>query len=753
MSQVMTETVDDAKARRAALVLQQLDQLPTLPAVAVRLLNLTGNNDSRIREVTELVALDPSLTSRVLALVNSAGNALKAPVASVQQAIVMMGFEALRNLVLSLKVFDLFQASDVNDGGPGFDCQEFWKHSLAVATASELIAQRMPSRVSPHDAFTCGLLHDLGKVAFYTAMPKSFDRVVEIATLTRGDIADAERRVIGLDHTVAGKRIAEGWNLPAIITQTIWLHGNTPVRMPAGVVNPILIQLVGLADLIARRQHIGFSGNFLFPFDTRHYLQQLGLNETDLQAVTSVLTERLEAKAKALGLDDVESRQIYLESIANANMELGRVNQLLGTQNRKLQTRSECFDLLTAFDQRILPASTAGQIMQEIAHAAAPFLKSPRLAVFAMDANEAVGEVMTYDSARNEHHSFLMPMPANAGDHRGPRGVQANDFVRPAAPQLDWLIEKIGEFLGSARAMWMPLISGSELVGGVVWPASENARNPGDVADLPLVSQHWGAVMRQAQSREQQNVLTEALAAANRELASLQEMMVREKSLREVGEMAAGAAHEMNNPLAVMCGRAQLLASRLTDPALKQDATLIADQGQRLSGMITDLMAFAKPTPPKKAAVEFSTIAEAAIATAIERFGNASVGLIESDVAPHLPALFADARQMSDALAEILINALQATAQHGEQTPVLLQARHDPLDHRVIVQITDHGIGMDEATARQAFAPFFSAQHAGRRRGMGLAKALRTVEAHGGMIRLDSAAGIGTTAVILLPVE
>jgi len=84
-----------------------------------------------------------------------------------------------------------------------------------------------------------------------------------------------KRRIIGLDHALAGKRLAEAWNLPQLITQAIWLHGTPPMvstagggaLRSAGLVNSSIVLLVGLADLLVRRQHIGFSGNFMFPYE------------------------------------------------------------------------------------------------------------------------------------------------------------------------------------------------------------------------------------------------------------------------------------------------------------------------------------------------------------------------------------------------------------------------------------------------------------------------------------------------------
>ena len=293
-----------------------------------------------------------------------------------------------------------------------------------------------------------------------------------------------------------------------------------------------------------------------------------------------------------------------------------------------------------------------------------------------------------------------------------------------------------------------------------------------EVADLLLVSQAWGMTLRTAQIREQQTLLTESLAAANRELGTLQQQLVRVKSLSELGEMAAGAAHEMNNPLAVVCGRAQLLAAKLTDTALKQDASLIAQQGDRLSQIITDMMEFAKPQLPKVGELDFAQVVRDAVNAALERAAAtiAELPTVKLEVAPGIPPARGDSTQIASAITEVLLNALQASraaeshdasARAAGADPhlqpgareVLVQVRFDALDSQVIVQVTDRGVGMNEDVMRQAFSPFFSAKTAGRNRGIGLAKALRWVESHGGTIRLDSTPNVGTTAVLLLPLN
>jgi signal transduction histidine kinase len=222
----------------------------------------------------------------------------------------------------------------------------------------------------------------------------------------------------------------------------------------------------------------------------------------------------------------------------------------------------------------------------------------------------------------------------------------------------------------------------------------------------------------------------------------------------------------MNNPLSVISGRAQLLAVKISDPGMKSEAALIAQQADRLSQIITDMRDFAKPNSPRMAPVQITDLIAEALTEANKRAAqtNCADVPVRVEAAADLPAARADGRQIKSAIVEVILNAMQAThAARSEphtkdrlahHTPeVLVAVNVDPLDQQLVIQIRDQGIGMTTDVMRNAFAPFFSAKSAGRNRGMGLAKALRWLENHGGTIRLDSQPNQGATAVLILPLN
>jgi signal transduction histidine kinase len=264
---------------------------------------------------------------------------------------------------------------------------------------------------------------------------------------------------------------------------------------------------------------------------------------------------------------------------------------------------------------------------------------------------------------------------------------------------------------------------------------------------LVALASGWSLALRTTQIREEARALAEQLAEANRQLQNAQSEILRSKTMITVGEMAAGAAHEMNNPLAVISGRSQLLTAQLTDPKQKAAAKLVHEQSQRLSDIITELMNFAKPNAPKPSNIEPAELVNKALheAKATNDPADRNIELTFGDV----PLVHVDAQQVTEAITEVIGNAIQATDEQDGQIDI--HAAFDPYSSRVVIAVSDNGSGMDEATVKRAFDPFFSAKPAGRRRGMGLAKALRWVEASGGSIRLESRLGQGTRTLILLP--
>ncbi len=757
--------------KRTELILQQLDQLPTLPTVAVRVLEMTAQPKTAAKDVVTLIESDPSLTSRILRIVHRADGGLRSDINSIERAVVFLGFEAVRNAALAVGVYETFGPESTEPGHAPrrFDRTEFWKHCIAVACMSELLAEQLKQQhgkaagVETSDAFVGGLLHDIGKVAIDAALPKSFARVIDAVEMLRCDIADVERTVIGLDHMVVGKRLAERWMLPAIFRDVIWMHGQLPQALPENCRNPRLVNIVTLADIVVRQQHLGFSGNHAFTVPIPMLLEKIGLTTKQLEAATSKLVSRIEPRAKALGLGESSSEDLYRQALVQANRELGRMTDQLAMKNRRLAVRAKFFEALAGFHDEMRPDSPPATVLFAVAQTATSVLDTTAVAAFSLNPAKDAAEVMIISSTGDVLQRGIVevstPTLGAGGDSSSfnihpsnlPSPESGDGPIHPAGQELEWLSSTVAPRLGGASTYWIPLRADGLCIGGVIWGATpdEPTRLSTQYNELTALAGGWSLALRTCQIREESRVLNEQLAEANRRLTSAQEEIMRARMLASVGEMAAGAAHEMNNPLAVISGRSQLLAMQLTDAKESGHARLIAEQAQRLSDIITELMDFAKPTPPKPESCDLAELIDRSLKQA-----KASPELADRRIEVTLseqPRVLADLAQVSSALAEVLVNAAQATDPRSGS--IEISAAFDRWGGQVVLSIADNGCGMDERTLIRAFDPFYSAKPAGRRRGMGLAKALRWVEGSGGSMRLESKPNQGTRVVIVLPAD
>ena len=556
---------------RLDLILHQLDELPTLPAVAVRVLDATGRDDTAAADVVRLLESDPALSTRILKLVHRSDLAARGGTAeTVARAVALLGFDAVRCATLAVAVYQTLGGTKQASGTP-FDRQAFWTHSLAVACCADLLAARLPHHeVAAPQAFLAGLLHDIGKAALDAALPKSYARVIDGVDLLRGNIADVERTVIGVDHHTAGRRLAEQWRLPDTVVDVAWLHGQPPAAIPKGHRNGRLVNLVTLADLMVREQHLGYSGNYVLA-DRAPLVVAVGLTADDIEAVFAGLIAHMEPRATALGLGQATGDELYRSALTRANRELGHIGSQLAAKNRRLATRSKYFDAAAGFQSELRADAPPTDVLRAVAHAAASLLNTTTVAAFSLVDGSA--EVLLVNAA-----GAVLDLSDLKFQVTNVKASPASEADR----QLEPLMAAVGPRLPEAGRFWVPLVADTgSCVGGVVWGAAagELDRLQPQESELAALSHAWALALCTAQLRDAHRVLAEQLADTNRQLVAAQDELARSRAMKAVAEMAAGAGHEMNNPLAIIVGRAEMLVSQTADPKLQKSAQTIVEQG------------------------------------------------------------------------------------------------------------------------------------------------------------------------------
>jgi putative nucleotidyltransferase with HDIG domain len=221
------------------LFIQKITKLPTLPAIAQEVLNLTFDDSVSIRRLEGIIENDPPIASRILSVSNSAFFGIEKPNESIGNAIVRIGFDNVRQIALGIALLSVFRNGTRSHP---LDPVQIFKHSVAVGMIARFLAIQF-KRHDQNEIFACGILHDLGILVMNSYAEEMYFRVID-SMQREESLLDAETRVLGFTHTTVGAWLAEKWNLPDAVLATIRFHHDPLLS------NSKQIALIYLADCI-----------------------------------------------------------------------------------------------------------------------------------------------------------------------------------------------------------------------------------------------------------------------------------------------------------------------------------------------------------------------------------------------------------------------------------------------------------------------------------------------------------------------
>jgi putative nucleotidyltransferase with HDIG domain len=213
---------EDAK-KRYQRIIQDLGQIPTMPTIAAKVMQIVNDPHSSAEDVAKFISRDVALTSKVLRLANSAFYGIPRTISSVNSAIVILGFNTIRSLVLSASVLKVFPAKP---GLVSFDRKAFWKHSFMVGIASRMLAQayRRKKLVDMETAFSAGLLHDIGKIILEQYANDDYLPVLKAAKEKGLPLFMVEKSLIGISHADVSGMLVDKWQMPNELRMPIINH-------------------------------------------------------------------------------------------------------------------------------------------------------------------------------------------------------------------------------------------------------------------------------------------------------------------------------------------------------------------------------------------------------------------------------------------------------------------------------------------------------------------------------------------------
>lgn len=734
----------------------RLTSLSALPQIAALLISKLNDFQLTPSNLVEIIEVEPAFISKLLLLAYKEGLNQPDRFYTFSSVIEKLPLRRIRDVLLSVNVYSV---SETNVKRLEFR-KQLLRHCIAVGCCAKQIAEIALPQISPALAYSAGLLHDLGKLALDEVMPRSFVRINEQASEENTCICDIERKHFGIDHTILGKRLANRWHLPEEIVLAVWLHHSDTVRISRSMPETKIAAIVQLADIIARQCNIGRSGSYNSLDLPLAAVKRLGISDVQLEQIRGNLPDTVAQKTEFIEQLLEDTVEDFSNVVQTSAVRMAQENTHLSEENRRLQIDSNSLKFLTEFLSKVTSKSQTIEVAEVLAALWQKFYQTGLVCIYLIPDKS----VQTLEAVIVERQSKITASLLSISDETllVPETLARSFEIIDASDGFDWLFEQLGVGFELSKTIALPLFSGPNVVAVLVFELRHPTHKSHLQQRFKAVALAAGAILDMVIARHKQQNYAERFVEVVAPLSNYKSVtaenakkqceneIVTDQLLEALAEMAAGAAHELNNPLSVISGRAQLLADSEEDAVRKKILIQIQSNANQITHIVDDLISFAQPDKPKPQRENIRYLIQRAVQSAAKK-ANAKFNDVTVEVDEDIKDVFVDSTQIIAALANIICNSFESYMSRTGPINIVARMAEPNRNNWVDLTVSDLGRGMDAETLRRATAPFFSAKPAGRKRGMGLAVANRLMRLNSSLMVISSRPAEGTTVTIYLP--
>lgn len=260
--------------------IESITEILTLPDIVLKINNLIANPDTSASDISNIISTDLALSTKMLKLVNSPFYGFSKQITSINYAIVILGFNAVRNLAMTVFVMDLKNTDNGN-----FDTKKFWEFSINCGVVSNFLASAAKLEVKD-DAFLAGLVHDIGVIILNQYFQEEFNMTFNYATENNCTLLDAEKKLLDFTHIDVGRLILESWNLPERIINVCKFFTNPSET------SEVLPSLVHFSDIICRGLALGNPADNCIPALDQYAIEKIGVDSSAFYPILAQVLEK-----------------------------------------------------------------------------------------------------------------------------------------------------------------------------------------------------------------------------------------------------------------------------------------------------------------------------------------------------------------------------------------------------------------------------------------------------------------------------
>jgi len=679
--------------------------LPTLPHILLQLIDLCNQEEKGIRDLSKVINKDPSISERLLRLVNSAYYSLKQKITSIDQALLLLGMDAVKNIAISSSVYQVFNRPGKKSA---FNLKLFWWHSLSCATVARRLAIRM-QYPSPDEAFLVGLMHDIGKIVLWNNFERQYESILQASGYRTPELLDGEQE-LGLSHAEAGAWLIRRWDMHSFMPDAILYHHDQPDRVQHA--SP-LVQIVyvanSLSPIVAEEREKGFGAGQRILELSRQELEQL--------------VEEVEQEVKGI------ARSLDIE-ISTPEEE----PQGIGAQDRKkyeeLAGWVRDVSLLQSFSEAYLAAEDGGGILQVTGRGLQLLFDLSTVFYFQYRGDSLLGVAMGSDEREDVIRRLSIPFREQTSllvkALVGRRIVDTFDNKS----KLSILDEQLVRFLGGDGMVCLPMLVGEERIGVLIVGIGRSERE-----------------VLLAKRKQLTMFLSLASLSMHRfRVRDAQIEKIREERMSAATMLARRVAHEAHNPLGIINNYLAILAGKLSeDESAQEDLRIVREEIRRVTQIIGELSSFSKTGGIVNEPVDINGVLRDMARISQESLEKRSGIRMELKLDGNIPLFSSDSNRLKQVFINLLKNAVEAMDRGGTIGFETRYRNGEPPSIEVLVR--DQGTGIPEQLQSTLFEPFTGSKG---HEGLGLAIVHGIVKELGGKLSYETGSR-GTTFVVQLP--
>ena len=700
--------------------------LPSLPHVLVKLMEVCTEEQDTIKEVSQIIDKDASLSAKVMRLVNSAYYGLPNRVTSIEQALLLLGTNTIKNIAISASVYQAFgRAKD----SPVFRMKLFWWHSLMCATLARLIAKKTSYTV-PDEAFLSGLLHDIGKLILWVNFPKEYGEIRRSCGNKPGLLLEGEMR-LGATHCEVGAWMINRWNLQSFMADAVLYH-HEPIHKILDA-SP-LVRILFVANALCSETTVDTDAKFktpeeVFGFARSEAEELISLAEEEVKQVAESLeieVERPGPSEKLVSGKDAEKRKDLVRVVRDVSLLQGTLQNLLEAHGEK--------SILEVIKEGL-------QVLFDV-HSVLFFLYDTEKDILVGKGGMGSGQDLLIDElviGVQRTKSLLVKSLS--------QGTPLDSLGRLTEADLSIIDKQIVRIMGKNGILCLPMVAHKRFVGVIVIGVDQ-----GQVSKLAKEINLLTMFTNQA-----------ALAVDSEHIRETQARLIQSERLAASSALAKKVAHEVNNPLGIIKNYLKILRLKLDkDSPVREEIKIINEEIDRVALIIHELSDFSEPGVRQKQSVDINALISDLIKIAHESL------LLRSGIKCHLnldrslPSFMTDKNSLKQVFINLVKNSVEAMPEGGNlhintrRVPDGLKSkfRKDIEEDQDYVEITisDDGPGIPDNIRSRLFEPFISSKGGGHA-GLGLSIAFSIIRELEGVITCESDETKGTTFQIVLPIK